>query len=100
MLELVVFTLTFSILRKNCFLGYYHDFVLHIHPRLLEKDHKSADKDPLEEASTRRYLEEEDIDTPRPVYDDTKGFIDRETSLKWGEVYHMFNNQADSCNYT
>jgi hypothetical protein len=29
----------------------------------------------------------------RAVYDDTKCLIDRETTFKWGEIYHMFNNQ-------
>jgi hypothetical protein len=30
--------------------------------------------------------EEVDINTPGPIFDDTNGFIDRDTSLKWGEV--------------
>jgi hypothetical protein len=34
--------------------------------------HDSVDKAPVEEASTRKILEEEDIDTLRPIYDDTK----------------------------
>jgi len=44
------------------------------------------------EFSTGKDMEEEDIDNTKPIYDDTKGFIDMETSLKWGEVYHMFSN--------
>jgi hypothetical protein len=44
------------------------------------------------EVSTEKDMEEEDIDNTIPIYGDTKGFIDMETSLKWGEVYHMFSN--------
>jgi len=52
------------------------------------------DKSPIEEAFARKIvLEEEYIITRGPVYDDTKGVIDKDTSLKWGEVYHMFNNK-------
>jgi hypothetical protein len=58
------------------------------------KGSQSVGKASVEEASASRILEEEDIDTPRPIYDDTKGFIDKETSLKWVEVYLMLNKQT------
>ena len=39
------------------------------------------------EIPSGRDEEEDDINTPRTVFDYTKGFIDRYTSFKWGEVY-------------
>jgi hypothetical protein len=47
---------------------------------------QSSYKAPTKEASTSRSIEEEDIYTLRPIYDDTKGVIDKDTSLKWGNI--------------
>jgi hypothetical protein len=38
--------------------------------------------------------EEKYIDTPRPIYEDTKCLIDKEIAFKWEEIYKMFNNQT------
>ena len=56
------------------------------------KRSQSVSKDPVEEASASGSFQEEELDLPGPIYYDTKGIIDRETSIKWGEVYQMFNN--------
>jgi len=32
------------------------------------------------------------VDTLGPAYDDTKGIINKETSIKLSEVYQMLNN--------
>jgi hypothetical protein len=48
----------------------------------------------MEEASASGSIQEEEVDLPGPIYDDTKGIINKETSIKWGEVYQMFNNQS------
>jgi hypothetical protein len=55
---------------------------------------QSVDKAPIKEASASRSIQEEDVDTLGPVYDDTKGVIDKYTSLKWGEFIKCFNNQT------
>jgi hypothetical protein len=36
----------------------------------------------------------EESDILGPIYDDTKGFIDKGTLVRWGEVFHMFKNQS------
>jgi hypothetical protein len=47
----------------------------------------------MEEASASGSHQEEEEDILGPIYDDTKGFIDKGTSVKWGEVFQMFKNQ-------
>ena len=55
---------------------------------------QSTDKVPVKEAFASRSDPEEDVDTPEPVYNDTKGVIDKETLIKWGEVCQIFSNQT------
>jgi hypothetical protein len=41
----------------------------------------------MEESSMSGTHKEEEVDLPGPIHDDTKGIIDKETSIKWGKVY-------------
>jgi hypothetical protein len=53
---------------------------------------QNTKKVPIEEASISKSAQEEYVVTPGIMYDATKGLINKETSLKWGEAYQMFNN--------
>jgi hypothetical protein len=48
----------------------------------------------MTEASTRRSQQGEEEGIPGPIYDDTKGFIEKGTLVKWGEVFHMFKSHS------
>jgi hypothetical protein len=58
------------------------------------KGSQNPEKTPIEEVPMAKDEEEEDVDTSRVVYDDTKCLIVKETTYKWGEIYQMFNNQT------
>jgi hypothetical protein len=78
-----LFNIHFSILMINIFLSV--DSTMNP-PRKISQ---STDKAPVEEASTSKIVEEEDIDTQGPIYDDTKGVIDKDTSLKWVNLSYV-----------
>jgi hypothetical protein len=48
------------------------------------KRNNMPEKTPIVDISSDRDVEEKDIDTPGPTYDDTWCFIDKEATFKWG----------------
>jgi len=53
---------------------------------LLHKQSQSIGKAPMEDVYVSRSQPEEEEDILEPIYDDTKGIIDKQNSIKWGEV--------------
>jgi hypothetical protein len=67
---------------------YYHLDILTIDMSITDSNmspcKRFATKTPKMEASTRRSQQEKEPDTPRHVYNDTMGFIEKGISLKMG----------------
>jgi len=61
---------------------------------IIKKEAQTPEKTPMVEIPLGKDKEEDDIDTLGLVYDETEGFINKDTLFKLGQVYQMFSNQT------
>jgi hypothetical protein len=54
----------------------------------------TSKKSPMTESFGSIIHQGENEEIPRPIYNDAKRFIEKGTSIKWGEVFHMFKKKS------